>query len=699
MTISIKMRLILSSAMTVIFSLLAVAVLTVQLFDSFARATYEREGILEAKLLDSYFTHFVSRAISTGDRLDSEPLIQNIAGQITIYTDKPSDQVYQLNLDNYNDYERQVAELFIRERNINSRYGQFFVGLEDGALVCYPDDNIPGGFDSRTRPWYKDALAGETDHVLSKAYLSTLGMTVATATTRLHDKNGKLIGVLGIDLELDHLRDYVSNFKMNETGHAIVLDQDGTVLVDPRDKSNTGKVISLETLPGLLPATQRSSGSFVGPVYGVDSYVTVYISESLGWKIIIVSDYAEVFQLSNIALTQIIIAALILSFIATILMILISRTVFKPIDLITEASGKVAEGEFDAIPEKKYFKAENLKLYDNFVHMISELKESFADADKQTKMAAEQAIKAQEASKQAEDALIEAEKAKREGAMQAASQLEGVVSRVNQEFSTLEQIFHQANEGSEHQSSSIEREKGTIVEMDRVTHEISKNSQDAREGAKSATSQAVNGSEMVNQVITSINLVAEKTEILRQTISNLGSEAESISKVLAIINDIADQTNLLALNAAIEAARAGDAGRGFAVVADEVRKLAEKTMQATKEVAEASTSIQKGALGSVRDMDATLVSVKQTIDIAGNAEQAMELIVKHSEDIEARIVLIAETGDTNTLISEEINRSLTEISEIAELTRGLMQNASQTVQNLADLTKELDNQIEILKNS
>lgn len=87
-----------------------------------------------------------------------------------------------------------------------------------------------------------------------------------------------------------------------------------------------------------------------------------------------------------------------------------------------------------------------------------------------------------------------------------------------------------------------------------------------------------------------------------QTITGLNENVQSISNITNLIEEIADQTNLLALNAAIEAARAGSHGRGFAVVADEVRKLAEKTQEATNEIAlslrelqNKSTSIQKNS--------------------------------------------------------------------------------------------------------
>ena len=76
--------------------------------------------------------------------------------------------------------------------------------------------------------------------------------------------------------------------------------------------------------------------------------------------------------------------------------------------------------------------------------------------------------------------------------------------------------------------------------------------------------------------------------------------ASDIQSITQVIQNIAEQTNLLALNAAIEAARAGEQARGFAVVADEVRNLANKTNEATKQIADMLTDINANSIKSMK---------------------------------------------------------------------------------------------------
>jgi methyl-accepting chemotaxis protein len=117
-------------------------------------------------------------------------------------------------------------------------------------------------------------------------------------------------------------------------------------------------------------------------------------------------------------------------------------------------------------------------------------------------------------------------------------------------------------------------------------------------------------------------------ERLTRSIGAIGERSHEIGKIIKVIEDIADQTNLLALNATIEAARAGDAGKGFAVVADEVRRLAERSVQATQEIAEVIENVQKETRSAVTLMEQVLAaivgSVDQTSHLVTEAAQATE---------------------------------------------------------------------------
>ena len=109
-----------------------------------------------------------------------------------------------------------------------------------------------------------------------------------------------------------------------------------------------------------------------------------------------------------------------------------------------------------------------------------------------------------------------------------------------------------------------------MQQMSATIGEVARNAEQASMTAREATLKTREGDEMVNQVATQIETLAQEVDSTQVTMELLKQDADRIGGVLDVIKAVAEQTNLLALNAAIQAARAGEAGRCFDVVAEEV---------------------------------------------------------------------------------------------------------------------------------
>jgi len=198
-----------------------------------------------------------------------------------------------------------------------------------------------------------------------------------------------------------------------------------------------------------------------------------------------------------------------------------------------------------------------------------------------------------------------------------------------------------------------------------LTSTVKQNADNAQQGstlAANASSVAQKGSQVVGQVVDTMQAISESST--------------KIADITGLIEGIAFQTNILALNAAVEAARAGEQGRGFAVVASEVRSLAQRSSSAAKEIKD----LIANSVGKIRDGSALASE-------AGKTMSEVTLAVSRVTDIMAEI---AAASSEQSRGIEQVNVAITQMDNVTQQNAALVEEAAAASRSMEDQGVQLN---------
>ncbi len=285
--------------------------------------------------------------------------------------------------------------------------------------------------------------------------------------------------------------------------------------------------------------------------------------------------------------------------------------------------------------------------------------------------------------------LLEAMQAMTVSLRNLVSRIGGGVGQIAAAAEQLSAITAQTSAGVQTQKLETEQTATAMHQMAATVQEVAQNAEQASLAARDADLEAQQGNRVVQQAVDQIDSLAGEVEQSAQAIAELNQESARISSVLEVIRGVAEQTNLLALNAAIEAARAGEQGRGFAVVADEVRALAKRAQDSTEEIESLIAGLQRMARGAVQQMDSSRDLTRRTVELAGEAGDALGRITQAVSTIEQMNQQIAAAAEEQSAVAEAINESVTRVRDIGEQSASATQQTAASSAELARLGVEL----------
>ncbi len=269
------------------------------------------------------------------------------------------------------------------------------------------------------------------------------------------------------------------------------------------------------------------------------------------------------------------------------------------------------------------------------------------------------------------------------------AQVQGTALRVTDTTSQVEETSTELLAASDEQLREIRETGESVLQMAGRINEVSAQAQQSAEVARQSLAAADSGLAAVQNAIGGMNTIREQIQETSKRIKRLGESSQEIGEITELISDITEQTNVLALNAAIQAASAGEAGRGFSVVAEEVQRLAERSGDATREIAALVRTIQTDTQDAVAAMERStqgVVEGARLSDAAGSAlgdiDRVSRRLAELIEQISAQALKEAESANVVVANIQHIFAVTEQTGEGTRSTSALVRELSKTAEEL-----------------
>ncbi len=254
-------------------------------------------------------------------------------------------------------------------------------------------------------------------------------------------------------------------------------------------------------------------------------------------------------------------------------------------------------------------------------------------------------------------------------------------------------ISSQLLSAAQTQSTKIQGTGQSAVKMAQSMTNVSNNANESVKVAQSSLHAAEKGAQAVQNAIRGMNDIRGQIQETSKRVKRLGESSQEIGEIVQLISDITEQTNVLAMNAAIQAASAGEAGRGFTVVAEEVQRLAERSGEATKQIAAIVKSIQGDTQDAIEAMERSTRGVVEGTKTADEADQALREIEKVSNQLAELIGAISNATQEQAVSASRVATSMNEILAITQMTTDGTRRTAGSADRLTALAVELKSSV------
>ncbi|MCQ1537478.1 HAMP domain-containing protein [Methanocalculus taiwanensis] len=312
--------------------------------------------ITQLKHIDFALTNFIMEAHHDVHQLSLNHIIRN-----------PDDAAFTSFLDadeetftySYTEEELAIIGRMREYQETHPYVSSVYMGRENGAFVRSYERARPTAYDPRERPWYILGTEHPGEVVMTDPYLAVTTPDVNIGiVTALIDDSGSTYGVVGADITLVSLTDYISTVETIRDGEMILVDRTGTILA-----ASDETLLHTDISDLLAEQTETFLNGTEGVLVLDGRYLIYYTSPELGWKIGTFIPFSTIEEAINNSIGWILLFVLVaLILLSGITLFFLNRTIIRPLSSLTKVSREITEtGDLDrTIPTEGAGEVESL---------------------------------------------------------------------------------------------------------------------------------------------------------------------------------------------------------------------------------------------------------------------------------------------------------------------------------------------------
>lgn len=562
----------------------------------------------------------------------------------------------------------------------NSDYQSVYFASSKKDTVLAPKADLPEGYDPTERDWYKGAEEKNGEVYYSKPYEDAITKElVITISRAVLDKNGEIVGVAAIDLNMANFSKSINEIKIGDKGYLVIIGDNGKFITHPDSKQISSDLATTLTLWDDIEKNNEGYSEY--ELNNVDIFSAFMTNDKTGWKFVSVLEMEEITdgaeKVRNIAW----IFTAIFGILSAIAAYFVGKRIAGNILTVKGALEKAAQGDFSArvsVNTKDEFK----ELEQSFNDTMEQLSTSFGKLG-----------------------------ASSNTVLETSSHLSVITRETNAALSEVALAIEEIAQGSTLQARNVQVSSESMKGLAQQLEDISIVTENMNNVSHRSMELSTKGLEQVELLTDKSSETKSSTTEVASIVQKVNERMEEINAIIEVITKITDQTNLLSLNASIESARAGEHGRGFAVVANEVRKLAEQSQASAGEIKRIVDSIKAVVKNAVDSMERTNqavtdqdIAVTETKAIFTEILSAVRELAQKADEVQLAIKESNANKDavTNEMesiaaVSEQTAAATEEVAASAEQISATMNSFTQHANGLKDLSEQLDSEIKKFK--